>query len=55
MGLSVGFVWWTIGMILAAVYFVFVYRMFRGKVRSGRRQRSRLLELVHDCSSRFGG
>ena len=28
-----GFVWWTIGMILAAVYFVFVYRMFRGKVR----------------------
>ncbi len=32
-GLSVGFVWWTLGMILAAVYFVFVYRMFRGKVR----------------------
>ncbi len=32
-GLSVGFVWWTIGMLLAAVYFVFVYRMFRGKVR----------------------
>jgi len=32
-GLSVGLVWWTIGMILAAVYFVFVYRMFRGKVR----------------------
>ncbi len=32
-GLSVGFVWWRIGMILAAVYFVFVYRMFRGKVR----------------------
>ena len=32
-GMSVGFVWWTLGMILAAVYFVFVYRMFRGKVR----------------------
>jgi cytochrome d ubiquinol oxidase subunit II len=31
-GLGVGFVWWTIGMILAAVYFVFLYRMFRGKV-----------------------
>jgi len=32
-GMSVGFVWWTLGMMLAAVYFVFVYRMFRGKVR----------------------
>ena len=32
-GMAVGFVWWTLGMILAAVYFVFVYRMFRGKVR----------------------
>ena len=32
-GLSVGLVWWTIGMILAAGYFVFVYRMFRGKVK----------------------
>ncbi len=32
-GLSVGFVWWTIGMILAAGYFIFVYRMFRGKVK----------------------
>jgi cytochrome d ubiquinol oxidase subunit II len=32
-GLSVGFVWWSIGMVLAAVYFIFVYRMFRGKVR----------------------
>ena len=32
-GLSVGFVWWSIGMVLAAVYFSFVYRMFRGKVR----------------------
>ncbi len=32
-GLSVGFVWWTIGMILAAIYFTFIYRMFRGRVR----------------------
>jgi cytochrome d ubiquinol oxidase subunit II len=32
-GLAVGLVWWTIGMILALGYFVFVYRMFRGKVR----------------------
>jgi len=32
-GMRVGFVWWGIGMALAAVYFVFVYRMFRGKVR----------------------
>jgi cytochrome d ubiquinol oxidase subunit II len=31
--LGVGFVWWTIGMILALGYFVFVYRMFRGKVK----------------------
>jgi cytochrome d ubiquinol oxidase subunit II len=32
-GLGVGFVWWTLGMLLALGYFVFVYRMFRGKVR----------------------
>jgi cytochrome bd ubiquinol oxidase subunit II len=32
-GLTVGLVWWTIGMVLAAVYFVLVYRLFRGKVR----------------------
>jgi cytochrome bd ubiquinol oxidase subunit II len=32
-GMAVGFVWWSIGMVLAAVYFVFVYHMFRGKVR----------------------
>ena len=31
-GLSVGLVWWTIGAILAVAYFVYVYRMFRGKV-----------------------
>jgi len=32
-GMQVGFVWWGIGMVLAAIYFVFVYRMFRGKIR----------------------
>ena len=28
-----GLVWWSIGMVLALAYFVFVYRMFRGKVK----------------------
>ncbi|MDP8951326.1 MAG: cytochrome d ubiquinol oxidase subunit II [Actinomycetota bacterium] len=32
-GLAVGLVWWTIGMLLAAVYFILIYRLFRGKVR----------------------
>jgi cytochrome bd ubiquinol oxidase subunit II len=32
-GLSIGLIWWSIGMILAIGYFVFVYRMFRGKVQ----------------------
>jgi len=32
-GLRVGLVWWTFGMILSVGYFVFVYRMFRGKVQ----------------------
>jgi cytochrome bd ubiquinol oxidase subunit II len=32
-GLIVGLVWWTIAMILCVGYFVFVYRMFRGKVQ----------------------
>jgi cytochrome d ubiquinol oxidase subunit II len=31
--LGVGLVWWTIGMILVLGYFIFVYRMFRGKVK----------------------
>jgi cytochrome d ubiquinol oxidase subunit II len=30
--LQVGLVWWAIGMVMAATYFVIVYRMFRGKV-----------------------
>ena len=32
--LSVGLIWWTGGMVLAIAYFVFIYRMFRGKVSS---------------------
>jgi cytochrome bd ubiquinol oxidase subunit II len=32
-GLKIGVAWWIIGMVLALGYFVFIYRMFRGKVR----------------------
>ncbi len=32
-GLVVGLAWWILGMILALGYFVFVYRMFKGKVK----------------------
>ena len=31
-GMKVGFVWWSIGIVIAIAYFVFIYRMFRGKV-----------------------
>jgi cytochrome bd ubiquinol oxidase subunit II len=31
--LGVGFIWWALRMGLVFGYFVFVYRMFRGKVR----------------------
>jgi cytochrome d ubiquinol oxidase subunit II len=30
--LAVGLIWWTFGMAVAVGYFVFVYRMFRGKI-----------------------
>lgn len=30
---AVGLVWWSIGMVFAAIYFVVIYRLFRGKVR----------------------
>ena len=33
-GLLVGLAWWIVGMILAAVYSIFLYRRFAGKVRS---------------------
>jgi cytochrome bd ubiquinol oxidase subunit II len=32
-GMQVGLVWWVLAMILATVYFIFIYRMFRGKVQ----------------------
>lgn len=31
-GQTVGLVWWIIGMILAAVYFILIYRLFWGKI-----------------------
>jgi cytochrome d ubiquinol oxidase subunit II len=31
-GLRVGLVWWVLGMMLAAGYFIYVYRSFAGKV-----------------------
>jgi hypothetical protein len=31
--LVVGLIWWVIGMLLEATYFVLTYRLFRGKVR----------------------
>jgi cytochrome d ubiquinol oxidase subunit II len=30
--LSVGLIWWSFGMLLAVGYFIFIYRMFRGKI-----------------------
>ena len=33
--MAIGFVWWTLGMILALGYFVLIYRMFRGRVNLG--------------------
>jgi cytochrome d ubiquinol oxidase subunit II len=32
-GQMVGLIWWCIGMVLAAVYFIFTYRLFWGKVQ----------------------
>jgi cytochrome d ubiquinol oxidase subunit II len=31
--LSIGLIWWGVGMAIAVGYFILVYRMFRGKVR----------------------
>lgn len=30
---TVGLVWWSVGMVLAAIYFIAIYRLFRGKVQ----------------------
>jgi cytochrome d ubiquinol oxidase subunit II len=35
-GLKIGLMWWILGMILAAGYFTYVYRSFRGKVAVGK-------------------
>jgi cytochrome d ubiquinol oxidase subunit II len=35
-GLKIGLLWWVMGMILATIYFVHVYRSFAGKVRTER-------------------
>jgi cytochrome d ubiquinol oxidase subunit II len=32
-GLAVGLVWWSVGMVLAAIYFGLIYTLFRGKVQ----------------------
>src|SRR3712207_4666811 len=32
-GQAVGIIWWSIGMVFAAIYFILIYRLFRGKVR----------------------
>jgi len=32
--LSAGLIWWSLGVAIAVGYFVFVYRMFRGKVEA---------------------
>ena len=31
-GLAVGLIWWSVGIILAAIYFIFTYRRFWGKI-----------------------
>ena len=37
-GLTVGLIWWSVGIALAAIYFVFTYRRFRGKVTAASSQ-----------------
>jgi cytochrome d ubiquinol oxidase subunit II len=34
-GLSVGIIWWSIGIIIALGYFTFLFRTFRGKIPVG--------------------
>jgi cytochrome d ubiquinol oxidase subunit II len=31
-GLTVGLVWWCVGIVIALAYFIFIYSMFKGKV-----------------------
>lgn len=37
-GLIVGLIWWSLGMVLAAIYFTITYRRFRGKVTAAASQ-----------------
>ncbi len=37
-GLAVGLIWWSVGIVLAAIYFIFTYRRFRGKVTAASSQ-----------------
>ncbi len=37
-GLSVGLIWWSVGIVLAAIYFIFTYRRFWGKVTTASSQ-----------------
>jgi cytochrome d ubiquinol oxidase subunit II len=37
-GLVVGLIWWSVGIILAAIYFIFTYRRFWGKVTAASSQ-----------------
>jgi cytochrome bd ubiquinol oxidase subunit II len=37
-GLTVGLIWWSVGIVLAAIYFIFTYRRFRGKVTAASSQ-----------------
>ncbi|MGH9864651.1 MAG: cytochrome d ubiquinol oxidase subunit II, partial [Candidatus Acidiferrales bacterium] len=39
-GLKIGLAWWSIGIILATIYFVMVYRRFAGKVSSSSDEKS---------------
>ena len=37
-GQTVGLVWWIIGMVLAAIYFILIYRLFWGKISTAHLQ-----------------
>lgn len=32
--MAVGLAWWSIGIVLAAIYVILTYRLFRGKVEA---------------------
>ena len=32
-GLQIGIIWWSIGIVIAAGYFVFLFKTFSGKVK----------------------